>query len=157
MTSPFSSLLKSHLDRLAPELLADSQRIIQFKTVSGGSPEEEATLKQELPRCFEWLRTRAEAFGFEYREFEGRVGEIAWNHPNGDGAPLVVVAGHIDVVTPGTGNWTHPAFGGEVHDGELWGRGTQDDKVPTLQALYAMRALKEAGVQLPFNLRLVVG
>lgn len=155
MTPQIPAQLNAKLDELRSELIADSQRIIQFVTVSGGSPTEEATLKQELPKCFAWLRERAEEFDFPYREFEGRVGEISWDHED-ETAPLVIIAGHVDVVTPGSG-WTHEPFAAEIHDGELWGRGTQDDKGPTIQALYAMRALKESGVQLPYSLRLVIG
>lgn len=35
--------------------------------------------------------------------------------------------GHTDVVPPGSG-WSHDPFGGEVIDGELWGRGATDMK-----------------------------
>ncbi|QIX25365.1 M20/M25/M40 family metallo-hydrolase [Nocardioides sp. JQ2195] len=45
-----------------------------------------------------------------------------------DTKPLVLMA-HIDVVpVEETDTWQHPAFGAEVHDGILWGRGTLDDK-----------------------------
>lgn len=155
MTNDFSSKLNAAVESFRQELIEDSQRIIQFVTISGGSPSEEAKLKEELPKCFAWLREKATKFGFAYREFEGRVGEVSWDHED-EKAPLVIIAGHIDVVTPGTG-WTHDPFAAEIHDGEIWGRGTQDDKGPTIQALYAMRALKESGVKLPYSLRLVIG
>ncbi|MGF1573202.1 MAG: Sapep family Mn(2+)-dependent dipeptidase [Sumerlaeia bacterium] len=155
MSNHFTQTLNAKVDEFAEELIADSQRIIQFVTVSGGSLAEETKLQEELPKCFAWLRNKAKEFGFAYREFEGRVGEISWDHQD-DSAPLVIIAGHIDVVTPGSG-WLHDPFAGEIHDNEIWGRGTQDDKGPTVQALYAMRALKAAGVELPYSLRLVIG
>ncbi|TGW14798.1 M20/M25/M40 family metallo-hydrolase [bacterium NHP-B] len=37
--------------------------------------------------------------------------------------------GHVDVVPPGPSQgWTHPPFGGEIHDQVLWGRGAVDMK-----------------------------
>ncbi len=39
----------------------------------------------------------------------------------------IVLLHHLDVVPAGEG-WRHPPFAGEVHDGELWGRGAIDTK-----------------------------
>jgi succinyl-diaminopimelate desuccinylase len=47
----------------------------------------------------------------------------------GSGAPHLCFAGHTDVVTAGdAAAWTRPAFGGEVADGVLYGRGAVDMK-----------------------------
>jgi succinyl-diaminopimelate desuccinylase len=47
----------------------------------------------------------------------------------GSGSPHLVFAGHTDVVPPGDdAKWTHPAFGGEIVEGALYGRGAVDMK-----------------------------
>jgi succinyl-diaminopimelate desuccinylase len=47
----------------------------------------------------------------------------------GQGGPHLVFAGHTDVVPEGdAAAWTHPAFGGDLHDGQLYGRGAVDMK-----------------------------
>ena len=44
-----------------------------------------------------------------------------------------------------------------LKDGKLYGRGTADDKGPAVAALYAMRAVKELGIPLKKNVRLILG
>lgn len=58
-------------------------------------------------------------------------------------APLSIgIWGHLDVVEAGEG-WIYPPYE-MTHTGDfLIGRGVQDDKGPTLAALYAIRYLKE--------------
>ncbi|CAO4163921.1 succinyl-diaminopimelate desuccinylase [Methylorubrum populi] len=47
----------------------------------------------------------------------------------GGGGPMLLLAGHTDVVPPGeAGAWTHGPFSGEVADGFLYGRGAVDMK-----------------------------
>ncbi|MBD2745251.1 succinyl-diaminopimelate desuccinylase [Microvirga sp. BT688] len=47
----------------------------------------------------------------------------------GQGEPYLLFAGHTDVVPPGdVGRWTHDPFSGEIHGGELYGRGAVDMK-----------------------------
>jgi succinyl-diaminopimelate desuccinylase len=68
----------------------------------------------------------------------------------------VGVAAHLDVVPPGD-LWKHPAFGGEVHGEEIWGRGTQDDKGGVAMAFAAIDILKRMGLEPRSDLRVLLG
>ncbi len=47
----------------------------------------------------------------------------------GNSGPHLMFAGHTDVVPAGDdAAWTHPPFGAEISDGEMYGRGTVDMK-----------------------------
>ena len=46
----------------------------------------------------------------------------------GTGHPHLCFAGHTDVVPVGSAQWQHDPFGGEIHDGILFGRGACDMK-----------------------------
>ncbi len=47
----------------------------------------------------------------------------------GAGGPCLLFAGHTDVVPPGdAGRWRHDPFGGQIENGELFGRGAVDMK-----------------------------
>ena len=60
-----------------------------------------------------------------------------------------MIVGHIDVVAPGDElQWTTPAFTPAVRDGALYGRGAVDMKGGVVAGLAAMRALREAEVEL---------
>ena len=71
------------------------------------------------------------------------IGRLAGDRP----MPAVHLNGHTDVVPPGEG-WTHDPFGGEVRDGRVYGRGACDMKGGIASALFAVAALREAGVSL---------
>lgn len=69
-------------------------------------------------------------------------------------APLVL-SGHTDVVSPGPAElWDGDPFAGEVRDGRLWGRGALDMKGPICCGLLAMRALRDSGAELAFDLEM---
>lgn len=60
------------------------------------------------------------------------------------------------MVVPAGDGWTQDPFGGEIVDGKIYGRGTTDDKGPTIAVLYAMKTLKEKSTP-PARIRLILG
>ncbi len=56
----------------------------------------------------------------------------------------VALNAHGDVVPPGEG-WTHPPYGGEVHDGKLYGRAAAVSKCDFSTYVFATRALESLG------------
>ena len=74
----------------------------------------------------------------------------------GEGDGMVAVLGHLDVV-PEADGWSHPAYDPVVRDGRMYGRGTIDDKGPVVSALYAMKAVRDAGIPLTRRVRLIFG
>jgi acetylornithine deacetylase/succinyl-diaminopimelate desuccinylase-like protein len=57
----------------------------------------------------------------------GRVNLVARLRGDGSARPLML-SGHVDVVPVEREHWSHDPFGGEVIDGEIWGRGALDMK-----------------------------
>ena len=63
-------------------------------------------------------------------------------------APTLLLLGHLDVVPVNAANWTRDPFGGEIVDGEVWGRGAVDMLNQTAAMALAFDALA-AGPRLP--------
>lgn len=76
----------------------------------------------------------------------------------GEGEKLIGILGHIDVVPIGDeSKWKFPPFSATEEDGYIYGRGTQDDKGPTIAAMYAVKALLDAGVKFEKRVRFIIG
>lgn len=76
----------------------------------------------------------------------------------GQGEELLAVLCHLDVVPVGDlSDWETPPFEATIKDGWIHGRGVQDDKGPSLAALYAVKALMDAGVTFNKRIRFIYG
>lgn len=95
---------------------------------------------------------RASSLGFATENRENYLGWAEF----GQGKELLAILAHLDVVPEGDG-WTVDPYGGEVKDGYVYGRGTQDDKGPAVSALFAMHAIQKAGIPLNKRVRLILG
>ncbi len=107
---------------------------------------------ENVSRALALALSDAEAMGFEVRNVDGYAGEISL----GRGEQTMGMLAHLDIVPAGDG-WTHDPFGCERAEGRVYGRGVQDDKGPAVAALFALRAVKEAGVRLKDGVRLILG
>ena len=67
------------------------------------------------------------------------------------GRPILLM-GHTDVVTVEPERWDHDPFGGEIIDGEIWGRGALDMKGQVAAELAVFLAVKEQGIALERDL-----
>ena len=94
----------------------------------------------------------AQDWGMTTSEDEGYVGLADLN----DKEDLLHILAHLDIVGAGD-HWDTDPFT-LVRDGDLiYGRGTDDDKGPAVSALLAMRCIKELGIPLKGNVKLILG
>lgn len=62
-------------------------------------------------------------------------------------APSMCLLGHLDVVPAGADGWRHDPFGGELIDGEVWGRGAIDMLNLTCTMASSIRTLARSGAR----------
>ncbi len=88
--------------------------------------------------------------GIEYKVFEPFPGRgTLWARLKGDGSKRpVILLNHTDVVPHSPEFWSVPAFSGQIKDGFIYGRGSQDMKSVGIAQFVIMLALKRARVPL---------
>lgn len=99
--------------------------------------------------CLELIAARLEPLGFvcERMDSTGPTGRVCnlWAR-RGRARPLVVFAGHTDVVPPGpVEKWATDPFVPTERDGMLYGRGAADMKTSVAAAVVAVERLLAAG------------
>ena len=117
-----------------------------------GETEGNAPFGREVRNMLDLAMKDAGSLGFEVRDFGGYACDITL----GSAEEKIAVLGHLDVVPVGDG-WTKPPFDALIENGRIYGRGTNDDKGPSLAALFAMKAIRDAGIPLKKSIRLILG
>ena len=140
------------IDSYGAEFTATLEKWIRVPSVKA-EPAPGAPFGPEVRRMLDVALADAAAMGFATRDFDGYACDITLP---GKTDELLAVLGHLDVVPAGDG-WETPPFEPVIRNDRMYGRGTMDDKGPSLAALFAMKALKEAGVPLKRGIRMILG
>ena len=144
------------IDSYREEFIRTLQEWVRIPSVRGEAAEK-APFGKEVRRALDRALADAKKMGFAVRDFDGYAGDVTLECGRPcEAKDMLGVLGHLDVVPVGDG-WKKPPFGAEIEDGKIYGRGTNDDKGPSLAALFAMRAIREAGIPLKKSIRLILG
>ena len=143
--------LIKRIEAMEPELIATLEKWIAIPSVKGeaavGAP-----FGKEVRAMLDTALADAQAMDFKVRDIDGYAGDIEM----GEGDEAIAVLGHLDVVPAGDA-WQTPPFTPTRDGDKIYGRGTMDDKGPAIAALYAMKAIKDAGIPLKKRIRLILG
>lgn len=144
--------IDAYIDAHTREMLDDICELCRINSEKMPS-EEGMPYGPGAAECLEAALDMAEGYGFEVVDYDGYVGCVDMNEL----PKQLDILAHLDVVPAGEGWEVTGPFDPVVKDGKLYGRGTADDKGPAVAALYAMRAIKELGIPLKKNVRLIMG
>jgi len=87
-------------------------------------------------------------FGPIEHDFSKARTVVGTYRPNSNSGKSLILQGHCDVVPAGPLDmWETPPFSPVVRDGRMYGRGACDMKSGTIAALYALDAIKAAGLR----------
>ena len=145
----FEKWVDSHMD----QQLEDIKNLIRIPSVSRGTPEDGKPLGKDVYDALEYAIALANRLGFEKTQnLDGYCATVDY----GEGDELMMIQCHLDVVPAGSG-WNSDPFDPVIHDGRLYGRGVVDDKGAAVSVLYAMAAIKDAGLSTKRRIRLFLG
>lgn len=133
--------------------LTDLQNLIKIpsvydaKTITDAAPYGEG-----VSAALDYMAQMARSDGFEVLTYDGHAIAIRIKPQK----ERIDIVSHLDVVEPGMG-WTIPPFCGEIKDGRLYGRGSQDMKAPLFLTYLALKRIRDEDLPLKRELRIVLG
>lgn len=131
------------MDQLTGQTVELLQAMIRNRCVNDGTAE-----SGHETRNADLLADYLGSTGLDVERYEaapGRgslVARIAGSDPD---APSLCLMGHTDVVPVNEAGWSRDPFGGELVDGEVWGRGAVDMLNLTASMAVAFRRLADSG------------
>ena len=115
--------------------------------------------RADIEKAAHWVAEKLRAAGLEKVEIEPtKMHPLVYGESlQAPGKPTVLIYGHYDVQPAEPLDlWTSPAFEPTVRDGNLFGRGTADDKGQVHIHIKALEALRAADGKLPINVKVMV-
>ncbi len=148
----FNVNLDRALEALKEDMVDTLARWIRIPSVRAERSADNAPFGPNVRLALETAMADIRRLGMEPRDVDG----YCCDTEIGEGDETIAVLAHLDVVPEGDG-WHNDPYGAAIVDGRMVGRGTSDDKGPGVAALFAMKAIKDAGIPLRRRCRLILG
>lgn len=141
----------NRIDAYREPMLRDLAKLIAIPSVCS-QPDGALPYGKASAQALDCVLKLAEEMGFSTFNADHYAGHAEY----GEGEEIAAVLTHVDVVPVGDG-WNTDPFTLTQKGDLLFGRGTADDKGEAMAALYALKALKDAGVTGKRRLRVIFG
>lgn len=152
MKAEILTKIETFIEENQDRLFHDISRLVAVNSVEklgeNGTPFGEGPKK-----ALEEALTIADELGLDTRNCEDKIGFAS---VGGDGERYLATITHVDVVPAGNG-WKADPFVMRDVDGYILGRGVLDDKGPSVVCLYALKFIKELGMELKYPIRALLG
>jgi acetylornithine deacetylase/succinyl-diaminopimelate desuccinylase-like protein len=114
---------------------------------------------EDVKRCAEWTATEMKRIGLQSVRLEQTPGNpvVYGEWLGAPGAPTILFYGHYDVQPVDPVNlWTSPPFEATIRDGEIYARGSADDKGQVFMHFKAVEAHMKQHGGLPANMKFLI-
>ncbi len=136
------------------EMVSTLQQVLRFNTEKTAALPG-APFGENIKNCLNFTLGLAASFGLDVYDCDGYAGHADLK---GKGNEVLGILGHLDVVPANKDDgWICAPYDAEIRDGKLYARGAMDDKGPMIACLFAVKALKDAGITPDKTVRLIFG
>ena len=146
--------LISYIDSRQEDHLNELKELLRIPSISAKSEH-----KGDIDRAARWVAEKLRAAGLENVEIQPtKLHPVVYGESlHAPGKPTVLLYGHYDVQPAEPLDlWTSPAFEPAVRDGNLYARGSVDDKGQVHVHLKALEALRNTSGKLPINVKVMI-
>jgi len=137
------------VDAATDELIELHQSVVRIPTVNTGAPDSGNEI--EVCRLLESRFAREGIASLTLESAPTRGNLLA--HIGRQAHPRLLLMSHTDVVPVDESRWKRPPFCGDIVEGEVYGRGSQDAKSIVASGAMCLILLKRAGIPLNGELR----
>ncbi len=158
--TPNEARVLNTLDQMRPEIVAFLQELLRRPSENHPPGGDEGPCQEFVAEALRRLGLEVDVFeptdvpGIEDhqewlpgRDYRGRPNVVGLDPGLGGGRGLLILA-HVDVELAGPRElWRHDPWAGEVEDGQVYGRGANDDKSGIAAVVMALEALRRCGLR----------
>ena len=146
--------LTEYIDSKRDEHLNELYEFLRIPSVSAQSEH-----KPDIERAAKWVAEKLRAAGLDNVEIlPTKMHPLVYGESlRAPGKPTILFYGHYDVQPAEPLDlWTSPAFEPTIRGGNLYGRGTADDKGQVHIHIRALDAIMKTAGKLPINLKVMI-
>lgn len=151
MIKLYRNEISRYFDEHFDEVIASMKEIMSIDSTYQ-QPAEGKPFGEGSAKALEWGANFGKKLGMNVKNFDNYAVSMDYS----DGEPVLGILSHLDVVPVGDG-WTYPPFDCTVDGDNIYGRGAIDDKGPSVAVLYAVKCIKELGIPIKKNFRVIFG
>ncbi len=147
------SAIDSHLQHNRQSHLDQLFELLRIPSISA-----DPTKKSDMVQAADWVAERFRSMGLKTELISDDGPSLVYAEtPAVPGAPVVLVYGHYDVQPCDPLNlWTKPPFEPEVRNGNIYARGSTDDKGQMLTHVQSLAAWMATGRKLPLQVKFLI-
>ncbi len=146
--------LLGYIDSKREDHLNELKELLRIPSVSA-----QAQHKSDIEKAARWIAEKLRAAGLQKVAITPtKIHPLVYGESlEAPGKPTVLLYGHYDVQPAEPLElWTSPAFEPAVRNGNLYGRGTADDKGQVHIHLKALESLRNTSGKLPVNVKVMI-
>ena len=151
--SQYKQQIADYFEAHKEQMIKSLSEIVAIDSSFAPTGDEKKPFGEGSAAALAWAQAFARENGFVTNNYDNYAIDIDFN----DKEQVLAILSHLDVVPASKDGWLSAPFTLTERDGVLYGRGTIDDKGPSVAVLYAMKCIKELGIPLSKGFRAVMG